>query len=738
MDDCPYHYGGRWEGKPFTGRIDARGPERAAVTVSGGGKVSVGLVRDVLGIEIPNPLDLTVRRTVSIEGDSSRLKIEVELGNAGRDVAPSLRYMVHAVFGQVPAMPGGRAFWFLPTPAGVEFFDSARGEREMGIAGGGAPLGHPFSRFTPGRQADKPRYEAAGWAAGLTSAGPIFMYYDPKQFDFIQYWHGGDAEWHLTWEPHTRPVDLKPGDTLSCSFTLAYDSKDVPFNTPTIAYERPIVPEEIVPDAVLRIRARATTVRSQPETLGALLEIRNPNGEKLLSKKLGGLVQPFVFAELSAEAKIPAAVQGVYTWRMTETDGKEIASGKFEVVPPEEQAKRQTARATAKLRAELAEANKKLNEKTNEAHRLNMLWMNGADLLLSFQDRTVWPDRPAAEVVAGHAPASVRVLGLWQEKEFPQIKALLPDVPAPWPENPEKLLAALGADRARLRDVAPAADGKGLVALVVDPARQRSEVVRLGESGVGKRFGRFSQQPAESDDTLGSDCRALAVDREGNLWVTTNAWGATSAFRLNQDGSPYEESVVGAKGALKKFSPDGRLLGAVSLLDAPMDLVRAQADGTPVLLASYRNVSQYHGAQVREGVMLVRVADAARIGEIKAPAGSVTVDPSGRVWLADVAGHAACYTSRGVKQFDVAGSPPAAAAGARLPAGAPLPVVLRADAQGSVWALFTVTRKLALLDARGAPQGELQPVESAAGGLFGLAITPRGPLPISEKPYPQP
>ena len=67
-------------------------------------------------------------------------------------------------------------------------------------------------------------------------------------------------------------------------------------------------------------------------------------------------------------------------------------------------------------------------------------------------------------------------------------------------------------------------------------------------------------------------------------------------------------------------------------------------------------------------------------------------------------------------------------------AGSPLPVVLRADARGSVWALFTVTRKLALLDARGAPQGELQPIESAAGGLFGLAITPRGPLPISEKP----
>ena len=197
-------------------------------------------------------------------------------------------------------MAGNRAFWFLPTSAGVEFFDPVRGEREMWSAAGGAPVGHPFSRFMPGRKADKPRYEAGGWVAGLTSAGPLFLYYDPQQFEFLQYWFGGDAQWHLSLEPQSKPVDLKPGDALKCSFTLAYDSQDVPFHTSTIAYERPAVPEEIGPGAALQIRARATTVRSQPEPIDAAAGGRDPHGKKLLSKKLTGLLQPMQFAELTA------------------------------------------------------------------------------------------------------------------------------------------------------------------------------------------------------------------------------------------------------------------------------------------------------------------------------------------------------------------------------------------------------------------------------------------------------
>ena len=128
----------------------------------------------------------------------------------------------------------------------------------------------------------------------------------------------------------------------------------------------------------------------------------------------------------------------------------------------------------------------------------------------------------------GLAPASVRVLGRWKETEPPQIKALLPDRSAPWPQDPEKLLAALGADRAHLRSIAPAADGKGLVALVVDTKGRRSQVVRLQRNGRRPALRPISPQPAENDDTLGTDCRGLAVDREGNLWVATNAWGAST------------------------------------------------------------------------------------------------------------------------------------------------------------------------------------------------------------------
>ena len=164
LDDCPYHYGGRWEGVPFSYKIDSKGPDRAAITVSGGGKIAVALLHQLTGVDVANPLELKVERTMSIVPNSTRLQIDVKITNAGEGVAPQFRYMVHAVFGQVPPMADGRAFWFLPTGKSVEFFDSKRGEHEMGIAGGGAPVDHPFSRFIPGRKADKPRYTPAdGW-----------------------------------------------------------------------------------------------------------------------------------------------------------------------------------------------------------------------------------------------------------------------------------------------------------------------------------------------------------------------------------------------------------------------------------------------------------------------------------------------------------------------------------------------------------------------------------------------
>ena len=568
LDDCPYHYGGRWEGKPFTHRIDAKGPDRAAVTVMGGGKIAVALLRHLLGQNLAVPLDLNIERTMSIEPNTTRLRVDVKITNAGRGVAPTLRYMVHAVFGQVPPMPGGRAFWFLPTPNGVEFFDPARGSKEMWAAGGGAPLDHPFSRFTPGLKADKPRYEPGGWGAVLTSAGPTFIYYDPAQYDFIQYWFGGDAAWHFTFEPQSKHVDLKPGESTTCWFTLACDSKDVPFNTPTVSYERPQVPELVVTGGSVNIKARATTVRDQAEKVQVTFSVKDPKGKAILKTPVTGEAQPFAFTELGTEVKLPAdAPMGQYAWRMTAADGKELASGKFEVVTAEENAKREMAKATAELRAKLDEQNRALNNRNQEFRLITGMWKDEANLALRLNDRTLWPETVLAGVSVGYRQDAFPVLGLWKEKELPRITALSPAPLGAWPAEPEKLLAALKGDRTNLRDLVSDASGKSLVALIVDSAKKRTEVVQLGPEGITKRFGRFSDRPGETDETLGAVARALVVDKDGNIWVGTNAWGKTSVFKRGADGAPFEESVIADKGSLKKFSPDGQLLGTVSLLE---------------------------------------------------------------------------------------------------------------------------------------------------------------------------
>jgi hypothetical protein len=306
---------------------------------------------------------------------------------------------------------------------------------------------------------------------------------------------------------------------------------------------------------------------------------------------------------------------------------------------------------------------------------------------------------------------------LWQSTEAIRLERLARVPDSAWPADPEKLLAALQSDRTLVRDVV--ADGKeGLVALLVDAGKKRGEIVRLNAQGVVRRIGRYADQPGENDDTLGAGARALLVDKEGNIWVTTSAWGQTSAYRTNQDGSPFEESVTGAKGAVKKFSPEGKLLGAVSLLDAPTDLVFAEVNGKPVALVSYRNVSSYHGAQVREGCMLVSVDAVRRVGEIKVPGGTVAVDGDGRLWNADVAGHIACFDLRGKKLFDVKESPTAAVPDAVLPVNSPAPVIVRAGNRDTMSALFTLTRKIASYDKSGAALGAPQETDSVAESLL--------------------
>ncbi|MCX7933640.1 MAG: hypothetical protein N3A66_00090 [Planctomycetota bacterium] len=731
LDDCPYGYGARWEGKPFTHEVIAKGPESAAVKVKGGGKIAVAMLRGY-GIDVANALDLTVERTMTIDAETSRLRIDVKIVNTGEGVAPKFRYMVHAVYGGgIPALPdGNRVFAFLPVAGKIEFFDSARCYRDMAesAGAGGAPLDHPFSRFTPGVKADKPRYEPGGWAAILTSAGPTYIYYDPKEYDFFQYWHGGDAEWHYTFEPHTKPVDLKPGEAISCTFTLAYDAKDVPFGGRTVAIENPQVPSEATAGSAIPIRARATTVRDMPEKAVLAIAIKDPQGNTVFERSLEGEVQPFRFTPLALDFPLPdGAALGKYAWTANDADGKPLASGSFEVVTPEEMARRKTERATAELKAQFEAKIKDLSARLDALQRNERYWREGVNLALSLSDPAVWPvaEVPAEAVAMHFRPAAVPVLGEWRKQEMARIVSLAPAPLAPWPEEPAKYLAALGQDVAGLRDIA-AAPGGGLAALLVDAGRKRAEVVCLRDQGIARRFGRWSDQPGEDDEALGAGARALAVDSDGNIWVATNAWGQTSVYRLNQDNQPYEESVRGEKGAVKKFSADGKLLAAVPLLDVPMDLALAVANGIPVLLAPYRNVSAYHGAQVREGVAVINIAEARKIAEIKIPTGSAAVDKEGRIWAADVAGHVACYGLKGGKLFDVPGSPAPAVPDAKLPASSPLPAIVRADAGGSIWILYTLKRRLMRLRSDGSAEGEPIAIPATAGNLYRLALTASG------------
>ena len=87
---------------------------------------------------------------------------------------------------------------------------------------------------------------------------------------------------------------------------------------------------------------------------------------------------------------------GFFAWKMADPDGREIAAGKFEVVSPQEHAKREMAKATAVLQAKLNELNQKLNESQTESRRLNELWKEATFVCCwASTDRPRWPSRPA-------------------------------------------------------------------------------------------------------------------------------------------------------------------------------------------------------------------------------------------------------------------------------------------------------------------------------------------------------
>ena len=68
-----------------------------------------------------------------------------------------------------------------------------------------------------------------------------------------------------------------------------------------------------------------------------------------------------------------------------------------------------------------------------------------------------------------------------------------------------------------------------------------------------------------------------------------------------------------------------------------------------------------------------------------------------------------------------------------LPAGSPVPAIVRGDGKDGVWVLYTLARELVALDAKGTPRGPATPVPPAAGALFRLAVTPAGPVAVGDQ-----
>lgn len=571
LDDCPYHYGCRWEGKPFTHQISETGPGKVSLKVEGGGRIAVAQLRGVLGLDLAGALDLTCERTMAIDAKSTRLVVQIKITNTGDAVAPQFRYMMHGVWGQVPRQPFA---FLLPTESGLQFFDGARARKEFAeaIHQTGKDPNHRFNRFVPGRRADKPRYVPAGWVALLTSAGPTYVYYPREQYDFFQYWYGGDSQWHWTSEPQSKAVDLAPGQSVEIRFTLAYDASEVPFNTKTVAVLPPELPQTVTRGFTLPIQSQATTARNTSEQAQFTFVIKSPDGRTVFEETAAKAVKGFAFESLDLAYAVPEdAPLGKYSWRAVLPDGKTLAQGAFEVLTPEEFSKRKTEAAIARTKADYERKLKDLSEKHRGATRLAGGWRRGMEFALSMRDPEGWdvPAEPVAAVSVRRLKDAVPVIGRWKEREPPRIQRYAPAELRPWPAEAAAGLAKLGSDQAHVRDLAVTPDGK-LVVLVVDPAGKRVQVVRVGPGGVEHRFGRYADQPAEDDDRLGDQARALAVDDGGNVWVATNVWGVTSVYVPGPTGQPSEETRPGVKGAVKKFDAGGKLLGSVSLLDPPI------------------------------------------------------------------------------------------------------------------------------------------------------------------------
>jgi len=734
LDDCPYHYGCRWEGQPFEYSLGENTPDKVSATVKGGGKIAVGILKSVTGVSIANPLEIEITRTMTLAKDSSRLLVEVTCANVGEGVAPNFRYMMHGVWGGIAREPFA---FVLPTEKGAEFFNSSRG-REVFRSTGTVTRdpNHPFNRFTPGVRADKPRYAPMGWAALLTAAGPNYVEYDPEQFDFFQFWYGGDGSWHWTSEPQTRPVNLEPGQSVSFWFALACDAAHINFSGPTVAYGDVKAPAEAAPGTVVEMSLTSTTARNDPETARVNFAVKRPDGSELGRKSATAEVRGFQFAELKTGFNLPANTPlGVYTWTAAGADGRQIGAGEFEVLTNEDAARRASERAVAQAKAASEKRIAELVKSEAELKRESARWRPAANLLVNLRNPAAWESRD------DNTPVSFRVIdnatpvfGDWSKTEAIRVKAYRP-APAPaFNSNIVERLAALGADAALVADAAQSPDGEWFAALLVDAKKPSVQIAVAGADGKLRRIGRYAEKPTEESDQLGKNTRAVAVDNGGNVWVATTVWGMTSRYVAGPDGQPSEVSDAGYKGAVKVFTPAGVLKAVTPALDTPTDLVPALADGLAVMLAPYRNVSAYHGAMVREGVTLLDAETGARLGELKVPSGSVAIDGTGGVWASDVAGHVSRHTAGGRRLADIAETPAKAVKDAVLPELAPLPMILRTAADGSLWALRPMQRELLhLTDKAGLYSVEKTAIPANFGKIVTLMMDGDEPVVVGQK-----
>jgi hypothetical protein len=297
--------------------IDKTGPERAAVVLRYDRKIEAAALRE-LGLDATD-VELKVERTISIEAGTSRLTMEIKVTNAGTTAAPEFTHAIEARFGEVePLKDIGNACWFLPVTGNVEYFDGERGRADMAEAnyGSGAPYHHRFSAFTPGRAAELPRYEARGWAALQTSAGPAYLNYDPADAAFIQYEYNAHPEWSLTLAPHSKLADLKPGESRAFSVTLAYDWQDVPERASGIVLQKPVLPQSVAAGQNLATTSRVTeAIPVNPkERARVWMEIKDPQGAVVHTDKFDSAVESLRWNSVSFSWPVPQnAAPGEYT-----------------------------------------------------------------------------------------------------------------------------------------------------------------------------------------------------------------------------------------------------------------------------------------------------------------------------------------------------------------------------------------------------------------------------------------